>query len=125
MADLNDHERTTILRLLTDGEAAGEFECSDHRGAAARLMALRDGLAIEHTLFDLDRTTDDMVRQIHAALRVRPRTRSVCGRAATFTGETRFVDLTTVGDDALMTFTTMVSRVRADRITAVGLVSTQ
>ncbi len=68
MADLNDHERTTILRLLTDGEAAGEFECSDHRGAAARLMALRDGLAIEHTLFDLDRTTDDMVRQIRAAL---------------------------------------------------------
>ncbi len=68
MADLNDHERATILRLLAEGVAAGEFVCHDPRGAAARLMAVRDGLAIEHTLFDVDRTSDEMVRQMRAAL---------------------------------------------------------
>ena len=38
-------------RLIERGVVAGEFECTDPEGAAARLTALRDGLVIEYSLF--------------------------------------------------------------------------
>lgn len=67
MADLNEHERTTILELLREGVAAGEFDCGDPLGTANRLMAVRDGLAIEHTLFD-GGSADETTRLMRAAL---------------------------------------------------------
>jgi AcrR family transcriptional regulator len=69
MADLNDHERAAIVALVATGESAGEFTCSDPDGVARRLIALRDGLAIEHTLFEPDRPAADMALQLQAALR--------------------------------------------------------
>jgi AcrR family transcriptional regulator len=51
MDDLTSHEIAVIDRLFTEGESAGEFYCDDHVSAAARLSALRDGLAIQQTLF--------------------------------------------------------------------------
>ena len=68
MADLNAHERDLILELLAEGEDAGEFRCADHRGTAARLMALRDGLAIEHTLFNRGETPREMADQLRASI---------------------------------------------------------
>lgn len=68
MADLNDHERATILELVRAGNEAGEFSCEDPHGATARLTALRDGMAIEHTLFGAgDPAT--MLKQVRAAIR--------------------------------------------------------
>lgn len=51
MAELEAHEVDAIVRLIEEGQAAGEFACDDPRGAASRLTALRDGLAIDSTLF--------------------------------------------------------------------------
>jgi AcrR family transcriptional regulator len=51
MDDLSAHEIAVIYRLFDEGEANREFTCDDHAGAAARLSALRDGLAIQQTLF--------------------------------------------------------------------------
>jgi AcrR family transcriptional regulator len=51
MDDLSAHEIAVIYRLFEEGEANDEFRCDDHAGAAARLSALRDGLAIQQTLF--------------------------------------------------------------------------
>lgn len=51
MADLTEHEIDVIHRLFAEGAAAGEFDCDDPDRAAARLSALRDGLAIQQTLF--------------------------------------------------------------------------
>jgi len=51
MDDLSAHEIAVIYRLFDEGEANREFTCDDHSGAAARLSALRDGLAIQQTLF--------------------------------------------------------------------------
>jgi AcrR family transcriptional regulator len=68
MADLNAHERDVVLELLAEGEAADEFRCADHAGTTARLTALRDGLAIEHTLFDVGETPEEMADQLRAAI---------------------------------------------------------
>lgn len=51
MDDLNQHEQGVIVRLIADGVRAGEFECPDPPATADRLMALRDGVAIQFTLF--------------------------------------------------------------------------
>ena len=51
MDELTSHEIAVIDRLFREGEQAGEFTCDDHAAAAARLSALRDGLAIQQTLF--------------------------------------------------------------------------
>ena len=45
MVDLDEHELDMIAKLLSEGEAVGEFACPDPGEAAARLAALRDGLA--------------------------------------------------------------------------------
>jgi AcrR family transcriptional regulator len=69
MADLDGHELTAILQLLEAGIAAGEFSCVDPHGVAAQLTALRDGLAIRHTLFGGDHTADEFVALLRSAIR--------------------------------------------------------
>ncbi len=51
MATLEVDEIAVSRRLITEGVAAGEFECPDPGGTAARLSALRDGLTIDQTLY--------------------------------------------------------------------------
>lgn len=51
MDDLNQHEYAVLVELIEEGNAAREFACGEPGTAAERLMALRDGLAIQHTLF--------------------------------------------------------------------------
>lgn len=51
MDDLNHHEQRIIVALLAEGVAAEEFGALDAAAATDRLMAARDGLAIQHTLF--------------------------------------------------------------------------
>lgn len=58
MDDLTEHEIDVIHRLFDEGEAAGEFVCADHAAAAARLSALRDGIAIQQTLFGAGQPPD-------------------------------------------------------------------
>ena len=58
MADLTEHEIEVIHRLFAEGADAGEFVCADPVAAAARLSALRDGLAIQQTLFGVDQSPD-------------------------------------------------------------------
>jgi AcrR family transcriptional regulator len=67
MTDLNIHERDAIVQLLEEGERLGEFTCSAPADTAARLTALRDGLAIDRTLFD-EHPTDKLVEQMRSAI---------------------------------------------------------
>ena len=67
MTDLNAHERDAIVRLLEEGERLGEFTCAAPADTAARLTALRDGLAIDRTLFD-EHPTDKLVEQMRSAI---------------------------------------------------------
>lgn len=69
MADLDAHEHVAILELLTEGVEAGEFSCPDPGSVAARLTALRDGLAIQHTLFGADHTADEFAELLRGAIR--------------------------------------------------------
>ena len=68
MSDLDAHEIATIIDLIASGEAAGEFECPNARAAAARLTALRDGLAIDRTLFHEDLAEDVLAEQLRGAI---------------------------------------------------------
>jgi AcrR family transcriptional regulator len=68
MIDQIEHERTIIVDVIASGVDTGEFHCADHQAAAARLMALRDGLAVEHTLFEAAAPADIMVGRMRAAL---------------------------------------------------------
>jgi len=68
MADLDDHENAVIAALIAEGEAAGEFRCSDPDGTVARLTALRDGLVVEYTLFRPDQSIDLMVSRLRGAI---------------------------------------------------------
>lgn len=70
MTDLNAHERGAIVGLLEEGEASGEFTCTDHHGVAVRLAALRDGLAIDRTLFDEHPTNAALVEQMRGGIRL-------------------------------------------------------
>lgn len=63
MAELDAHEVSSIVQLLVDGQAAGEFEVSDPRATATRLTALRDGLAVDRTLLHEDAAVVDQLRQ--------------------------------------------------------------
>jgi AcrR family transcriptional regulator len=51
MDDLNHHEQRILVDLLAEGSTGGEFARLDAAAATERLMAARDGLAIQHTLF--------------------------------------------------------------------------
>jgi AcrR family transcriptional regulator len=69
MADLGQHETAVVVRLIEEGTAAGECQCGDPPAAAARLAALRDGLAIEYTLFDADRPASVYLEQLRGSIR--------------------------------------------------------
>lgn len=69
MADLDEHEISTVMQLINDGQVAGEFECPDAKASAARLTALRDGLAIDRTLFHNDLPGDDLIEHLRGAIR--------------------------------------------------------
>lgn len=43
--------KTALARVITEGAEAGEFSCTDARGAAWRLTALLDGLAVQTTVY--------------------------------------------------------------------------
>lgn len=68
MIEQIEHERHILLDLITQGSANGEVTCADHQSAAARLMAMRDGLAVEHTLFEAAEPAETMVARLRAAL---------------------------------------------------------
>ncbi len=44
--------RDVLIRLIDEGTAAGEFHCPDPAGAAWRLTAMLDGLAVQQVVFD-------------------------------------------------------------------------
>jgi AcrR family transcriptional regulator len=69
MADLNHHETTILVRLIEEGGLAGEFSCTDPHDAAARLTALRDGLAIQYTLFQPEQPVQVAIDQLRGAIR--------------------------------------------------------
>jgi len=68
MADLTEHEIEVIYRLFDEGAEAGEFECSDAVRAAARLSALRDGLAIQQTLFGAGQLPEVFVEEFRGGI---------------------------------------------------------
>ncbi len=68
MAELTEHEIEVIHRLFAEGAAAGEFVCPDPAQAAARLSALRDGLAIQQTLFGGGQSPDVFVDEFRGGI---------------------------------------------------------
>jgi AcrR family transcriptional regulator len=68
MSDLTEHEIEVILRLFAEGEAAGEFVVADPAQAAARLSALRDGLAIQQTLFGAGHGPELFIEQFRGGI---------------------------------------------------------
>ena len=68
MSELTEHEIQVIHRLFAEGEAAGEFEVADPAEAAARLSALRDGLAIQQTLFGVDHQPELYIEQFRGSI---------------------------------------------------------
>ncbi len=68
MAELTEHEIEVIHRLFAEGEAAGEFRCDDVPGAAARLSALRDGIAIQQTLFGGEQPPEDFIHEFRGGV---------------------------------------------------------
>jgi AcrR family transcriptional regulator len=68
MADLTEHEIEVIHRLFDEGEAAGEFVVADRAQAADRLSALRDGLAIQQTLFGVDHRSELYIEQFRGGI---------------------------------------------------------
>jgi AcrR family transcriptional regulator len=69
MDDLNEHEHRVLVELISEGVADGEFRCAEPGAAAERLMALRDGLAIQFTLFHDTRPATRFHDLIRASLR--------------------------------------------------------
>lgn len=69
MAELDLHELAAMRRVLAEGVAAGEFTCADPDSVAARLTALRDGLAIQQTLFGADHTAEQSAALLRGAIR--------------------------------------------------------
>jgi AcrR family transcriptional regulator len=49
--DLDRRWKAAITEVLAEGVAAGEFGCPDPGGAALRLTALLDGLAVQMTVY--------------------------------------------------------------------------
>ncbi|TVZ96566.1 TetR/AcrR family transcriptional regulator [Streptomyces sp. BK340] len=49
--DLDLQWKAAITEVIAEGVAAGEFECADPAGAALRLTALLDGLAVQLTSY--------------------------------------------------------------------------
>jgi AcrR family transcriptional regulator len=68
MVEQIEHERAIVTSLIATGVADGEFYCAQPGDSAARLMALRDGLAVEHTLFEAAVPGSIMVGRLRASL---------------------------------------------------------
>jgi len=68
MDDLTEHEIRVIYRLFAEGATNGEFVCSDEVRAAARLSALRDGLAIQQTLFGAGQSPDVYIDEFRGGI---------------------------------------------------------
>jgi AcrR family transcriptional regulator len=68
MVEQIEHERQIVASLIEAGQHAGEFRCPHPADAAARLMAIRDGLAVEHTLFEAAVPAAIMIERLRAAL---------------------------------------------------------
>jgi AcrR family transcriptional regulator len=49
--DLDKQWKAAITEVIAEGVAGGEFECPDPTGAALRLTALLDGLAVQMTAY--------------------------------------------------------------------------
>ncbi|MGW4275970.1 TetR family transcriptional regulator C-terminal domain-containing protein, partial [Streptomyces seoulensis] len=49
--DLDREWKAALTEVLAEGVAAGEFRCPDPAGAALRLTALLDGLAVQLTSY--------------------------------------------------------------------------
>jgi AcrR family transcriptional regulator len=49
--DLDKQWKAAIIEVIVEGVAAGEFHCPDPTGAALRLTALLDGLAVQMTAY--------------------------------------------------------------------------
>ena len=69
MADLNEHEQRILVDLIDEGAATGEFGAVDALAASDRLMALRDGLAIQFTLFGVDASPVRVRELVRGAIR--------------------------------------------------------
>ncbi|MCX4671684.1 TetR family transcriptional regulator [Streptomyces sp. NBC_01381] len=50
--DLDQQWKAAITEVIAEGVAAGEFRCPDPQGAALRLTALLDGLAVQQTAYE-------------------------------------------------------------------------
>jgi AcrR family transcriptional regulator len=68
MAELTEHEIEVIHRLFVEGAASGEFVCAEPTAAAARLSALRDGLAIQQTLFAGSQSPHEFVDEFRGGI---------------------------------------------------------
>lgn len=68
MSDLDAHEIAAIIAVIGAGQQAGEFTCSDPDAVAARLTALRDGLAIDRTLFHEDLPAEVLRAQLSGSV---------------------------------------------------------
>ena len=68
MAALTEHEIEVIHELFAEGAARGEFLCADPARAAARLSALRDGLAIQQTLFGGGLSPEEFVDEFRGGI---------------------------------------------------------
>ncbi|MGA4838509.1 TetR/AcrR family transcriptional regulator [Streptomyces sp. G45] len=49
--DLDQRWKAALAEVIAEGVAAGEFRCADPMGAALRLTALLDGLAVQMTAY--------------------------------------------------------------------------
>ncbi|MGW2230271.1 TetR/AcrR family transcriptional regulator [Streptomyces formicae] len=50
--DLDQQWKAALAEVIEQGTATGEFRCADPKGAALRLTALLDGLAVQMTAYD-------------------------------------------------------------------------
>jgi AcrR family transcriptional regulator len=66
---LDERWRNVVTKLIAEGVARGEFHTEDPRGAAWRLTALIDGLAVQRIAFDDAISPADMARWVETALR--------------------------------------------------------
>ncbi|MFF5503943.1 TetR/AcrR family transcriptional regulator [Streptomyces roseolus] len=67
-ASLDEEWRRALAAVIEEGVAAGEFSCPDPAGAAWRLTALLDGLAIQTTVYTGGLSRAAMLRWADAAL---------------------------------------------------------
>ena len=68
MGELQAHETLAVVELISEGVTADEFSCPDADAAAARLTAVRDGLAIDRTLFQRDLPSTAVVAHLRGAI---------------------------------------------------------